>query len=104
MVGYAFGPAVGDRTADTWGLGNLVACRLCVALILVPPVAHRWLRLGAIPAFWIAYVLTRPLGASFADWMSYRGLGLGAALTAVIWALAFGMVVVFLVATRNDAL
>src|SRR2546423_821363 len=103
MVGYAFGPAVGDRTADTWGLGNLVAGLLCVALILVPPVAHRWLRLGAIPAFWIAYVLTRPLGASFADWMSYRGLGLGAALTAGVWAPAFRRGLVFPGATPDEA-
>jgi uncharacterized membrane-anchored protein len=71
-------------------------------------VAGRWLGLGAIPAFWIAYVLTRPLGASFADWMrgpaSHGGLGIPTALVAAIWALAFAGVVGYLAATRNDAL
>ena len=104
LATFALGTAVGDLTADSWGLGNLVSGLLCVALILLPLAAHRWLRLGAIPAFWIAYVITRPLGASFADWMSYRGLGLGSALCAVIWAAAFAALVAFLAVTRNDAL
>jgi uncharacterized membrane-anchored protein len=104
LVTFALGTAVGDLTADSWGLGNLVSGLLCVGLILVPLAAHRWLRLGAVPAIWIAYVITRPLGASFADWMSYHGLHLGAADCALIWALAFGAVIVFLLVTRNNAL
>jgi uncharacterized membrane-anchored protein len=104
LATFALGTAVGDLAADSWGLGNLVAGLLCVALILVPLAAHRWLRLGAVPAFWIAYVITRPLGASFADWMSYHGLHLGSTVCAAIWAVAFAALVGFLVATRNAAL
>ena len=100
LATFALGTAVGDLTADSWGLGNLVSGLLCVVLILLPPAAHRWLGLAAVPAFWIAYVITRPLGASFADWMSFHGPG----LCALVWALAFGVLVVFLVGTHNDAL
>src|ERR1700759_5849365 len=53
-----------------------------LGLILIPFVGHRWFGLNDVVAFWIAYVLTRPLGASFADWMAVEphrgGLGLGA--------------------------
>jgi uncharacterized membrane-anchored protein len=108
LATFALGTAVGDLTADSWKLGNLASGVLFAALFCVPLVARRWLGLGAIATFWIAYVLTRPLGASFADWMgapAFRGgLGIETAVVAVIWALAFAGVVVFLAATRNDAL
>lgn len=66
---FALGTAAGDLTATTLGLGYLQSGVLFAIAIAVPALAYwkRWL--PAIPAFWIAYVLTRPLGASFADWM-----------------------------------
>src|SRR4051794_38157242 len=66
---FALGTATGDLTATTLHLGYLTSGVLFALAIVVPAVAYRWLRLGAVPAFWIAYVLTRPVGASFADWM-----------------------------------
>jgi uncharacterized membrane-anchored protein len=53
-----------------------------LGLMLIPFIGHRYLGMNEVLAFWIAYVLTRPLGASFADWMAVEphrgGLGLGA--------------------------
>jgi uncharacterized membrane-anchored protein len=75
-----------------------------VGLIAMPVAARRWLRLGAVPAFWTAYVLTRPLGASFADWMGSRrgGLGMGSGVVALLWTVAIVALVGFLASTRRD--
>ena len=103
---FALGTAVGDLTADTWHLGNLVSGFLFCGLIVLPLLARRFLGLGHVAAFWLSYVLTRPLGASFADWMgspSFRGgLGIPMALVAVGWAAAIGLVVVGLAVTGPD--
>lgn len=90
---FALGTALGDLTAAVWNWGFLVSGIVFAALIVVPAVAHRWFGMNAILAFWFAYVMTRPLGASFADWFGVSrqegGLGLGAgpvalAMTVVI--------------------
>lgn len=100
LVTFALGTAVGDLTAATLGLGYLSSGLLFAVLIAVPALAHRGLGLGAVPAFWAAYVVTRPLGASFADWMAAPGAhgGLGwdygpvsAVLTVVIVALVLSL-------------
>ncbi|WP_083977293.1 COG4705 family protein [Kitasatospora azatica] len=97
MTTFALGTAVGDLTASTVGLGYLSSGFLFAALIAVPALAYRWLRLGPILAFWWAYVLTRPLGASFADWVGVSkqrgGLDLGTGPVS----LAVGVVVLGLV-------
>jgi uncharacterized membrane-anchored protein len=97
LATFALGTAVGDLTADVWGWGNLASGLVFSALIAVPAIAVRFVRLDAVAGFWVAYVLTRPLGASFADWMNvghgHGGLGLGASLVAMLWAVpAVGMV------------
>jgi uncharacterized membrane-anchored protein len=69
MATFALGTATGDMTATTFHLGYFVSGVVFTILIAIPAVAHRWLRMNAIFAFWFAYILTRPLGASFADWM-----------------------------------
>lgn len=100
---FALGTAVGDLTADTWGLGNLASGFMFCGLIVLPLLARRFLGLGYVAAFWSAYVLTRPLGASFADWMgspTFRGgLGHPMALVALGWAAAIVLVVAFLAIT-----
>ena len=82
MTTFALGTAAGDLTAVTLHLGYFASGVMFAVVVAVPAVAHRWFRLGAIPAFWLAYIATRPLGASFADWMGVsharRGLDLGA--------------------------
>ena len=91
LATFALGTAVGDMTADTWGWGNLASASFFVALIAAPYVGVRWAGLPAVAGFWFAYVLTRPLGASLADWMSlptaHGGLGLGAPLVSLVWAI-----------------
>jgi uncharacterized membrane-anchored protein len=78
---FALGTAAGDMTAVTLHLGYLVSGFFFVALIAVPALAYRLFGLNEIFAFWFAYIVTRPLGASFADWMGkphhVSGLGLG---------------------------
>jgi uncharacterized membrane-anchored protein len=82
MTTFALGTAVGDLTAVTLHLGYFSSGVMFAILIAVPAVAYGWLGLNAVVAFWIAYVLTRPLGASVADWLGVSkargGLGLGA--------------------------
>ncbi|WP_407571914.1 hypothetical protein [Deinococcus altitudinis] len=77
---FALGTAAGDLTAVGLGLGWLASGLLFTGLIAVPAVLSRF-GLNSVLAFWWAYVLTRPLGASFADWMalphSRGGLGAG---------------------------
>jgi uncharacterized membrane-anchored protein len=93
LATFALGTATGDMTASTLGLGYLASGILFAVLFLVPALAYRFVRMNATLAFWLAYILTRPFGASFADWVgrprTLSGLGLGTgsvslALTIVI--------------------
>ncbi len=70
MITFALGTAAGDLTAGKMHLGYLASTVLFAVVIAVPAVAHRWGGLGAIPAFWASYVVTRPLGASATDWLA----------------------------------
>jgi uncharacterized membrane-anchored protein len=87
MATFALGTAAGDLTAATMHLGYFTSGLLFGAMILVPLVAWR-LGLDEVTAFWAAYILTRPLGASFSDWFGkpgYRsGLGYGDGIVTVI--------------------
>jgi len=81
LATFALGTAVGDLTAVTFGLGFLASGIVFGVLFLLPGAAHRWWGMGAVAAFWTSYVLTRPFGASFADWFArpeaLGGLGYG---------------------------
>jgi len=94
---FALGTALGDLTASTWKLGFLVSGIMFAVLIAVPAIAHRRFGMNAIVAFWFAYVVTRPLGASFADWFALpqdaSGLGWGSGpITLVLTAAIVGLV------------
>jgi uncharacterized membrane-anchored protein len=88
---FAMGTALGDLFATTFHLGYLASAFVFIALILVPIVA--W-RLGANPVltFWVAYVLTRPIGASFADFFGMpkdiSGMGYGHGAVSVVTVIA----------------
>lgn len=93
LATFALGTAVGDLTATTFKLGYFGSGLLFAAVIMVPAIG--WWRLGFNPvfAFWFAYVITRPLGASFADWFAKphwvgHGLGIGGGPVTVVSALA----------------
>jgi uncharacterized membrane-anchored protein len=69
LVTFALGTAAGDMTATTLHLGYFASGVVFAVVIAIPALAFRLFRLNAVVAFWFAYIVTRPLGASFADWM-----------------------------------
>ncbi|MHC5795816.1 COG4705 family protein [Lacisediminihabitans sp. FW035] len=69
LVTFALGTATGDLTATTLHLGYFASGVLFAVVILIPALGYRIGAFGPVIAFWFAYVTTRPLGASFADWM-----------------------------------
>jgi len=103
---FALGTALGDMTATTLHLGYLTSGIMFTLIFAVPGVAHRFLRLNAIAAFWFAYIVTRPLGASYADWMgvphSVGGLGFGRGPVAIVLTVPIIAFVAYLAITRRD--
>jgi uncharacterized membrane-anchored protein len=106
MATFALGTAVGDMTAYTLGLGYFTSAVMFAVLIAIPGIAYRWLGLNAIAAFWSAYVLTRPLGASLADWASVPhwrgGLGFGWGPVSVVLAVVIIGMVSYLAVSGKD--
>jgi uncharacterized membrane-anchored protein len=102
---FALGTALGDFTANALGLGYLASGILFAVVILLPAIAWRF-GLNPIAAFWMAYVVTRPLGASFADYLSkpanMSGIGFGDGPTALVFALGVAVLVVYLTVARPD--
>ncbi|WP_119581125.1 hypothetical protein [Streptomyces europaeiscabiei] len=105
LATFALGTAAGDLSA-TIGLGYLGSAVLYAAAIAVPAVAHRRGSLNAVTAFWSAYIVTRPLGASIADWMavshSRGGLNLGLGPVTLSWTVAILGFVGYLAVSRKD--
>ncbi len=103
---FALGTALGDFTAVSLGMGYLASGILFFVLILIPALAWWRFGLNSIAAFWMAYVLTRPLGASFADYISkphsISGLGFGDGPTALVFAVAVVVLVSYLAIARPD--
>jgi uncharacterized membrane-anchored protein len=97
---FALGTAAGDLTAISLHLGYLGSIVLFAVVILVPAAGFRWLRWNAVFSFWFAYVVTRPLGASVADWVGKStvvgGLGVGDGVVSVVLAALIVALVVWL--------
>jgi uncharacterized membrane-anchored protein len=106
LATFALGTATGDMTAKTLNLGYLASGILFSAAFVVVAVAHWKLGLNPILAFWIAYVLTRPIGASFADYVAFPhsvgGLGVGHAPVALVLTVIIAALVAYLAVTRID--
>jgi uncharacterized membrane-anchored protein len=106
LATFALGTAAGDLTAIQLNLGYFDSAVLFAAIIAVPAIA--WWRGGLNPivAFWAAYVVTRPLGASVADWLGKAhdktGLGLGDGVVSGLALIAFAGLVAYFALTRND--
>lgn len=75
MATFALGTAAGDLTASTLGLGYFASIVLFAILFVLPGIAYWRLGLNSVFAFWFAYVVTRPLGASVANWLGKPFLG-----------------------------
>jgi uncharacterized membrane-anchored protein len=103
---FALGTALGDFTATTLNLGYLDSGLLFTVIILIPALARWQFGLNPIAAFWMSYVVTRPLGASFADYISkpknISGIDFGDGPTAIVFALAVLVLVSYLALTRPD--
>jgi uncharacterized membrane-anchored protein len=117
LATFALGTAVGDMTAITLHLGYFSSGVLFAALIALVTIVHyaikgflaaehRHQSRNAVFAFWLAYILTRPLGASFADWMgrphSLSGLGWGTGLVSLVLSIIIVCFVGYLTATGKD--
>ncbi|MFU1796030.1 hypothetical protein ACM1RC_19385 [Paenibacillus azoreducens] len=104
---FALGTAVGDLFSEQLGLGYLLTGITVVIIIACVFLAYKFLKLDGILAFWIAYILTRPLGASLGDYLSQPtnngALGLGTTVTSVIFLIAILAIIVYLAVTKFDA-
>jgi uncharacterized membrane-anchored protein len=107
LVTFALGTAVGDWTLEVTGWSPGIAVLLPAGLILAILVGWR-LGANAVLSFWLAYILTRPLGANLGDWLGFardqQGLGLGVAITSLIFLAAILVTVVYLTITRADVI
>ncbi len=103
---FALGTAAGDLTAERLAVGYGKSVLIFAGLIAVVFWAHLRFGLNAILAFWVAYILTRPLGASIGDYLSQPraagGRGLGTTVTSAIFLLTILGVVVYLTLTKKD--
>lgn len=105
---FALGTAAGDLVAERWQVGYLLSAAMFGALIAVAAIAHLRFKLNAIFAFWFAYIMTRPLGASIGDYLSQPrsegGLGLGTVGTSALFLAAILGLVIYLTVTRKDVI
>jgi uncharacterized membrane-anchored protein len=105
---FALGTAAGDLVAERLTLGYLISAIMFAALIAIVAIAHFGFKLNAILAFWIAYILTRPLGASLGDYLSQPSdngdLGLGTAATSALFLVTILSLVTYLTVSRKDVL
>ena len=103
---FALGTAAGDLVAEGIALGYWKSAVMFGALIGIVTLAYYYARLNAVLAFWIAYVLTRPLGASIGDYLSQDrhagGLALGTVKTSAIFLAVILVLVIYLTVSKRD--
>ncbi|MDE2489285.1 MAG: hypothetical protein KGM24_00450 [Elusimicrobia bacterium] len=119
LVTFALGTAAGDLSAEKWGLGYSTSLGIFLGLIAAVTLAyyairsllpqeHRYQPANAIASFWLAYILTRPLGASIGDFLSQArsagGLGLGTTMTSALFLGSILLLVVYLTVTKRDVI
>jgi uncharacterized membrane-anchored protein len=105
LATFALGTAAGDLTALSLNIGFFGSVLLFAVIIAIPAVGWSRFKLNPILAFWFAYILTRPLGASFADGFSKStngGLGLGDGTISAIALVVFVALVAYVAATKRD--
>ena len=106
LATFALGTAAGDLTAIQLKIGFFDSVLLFAAIIAIPAIGWWRFNMNPILAFWFAYVVTRPLGASFADWFSkpgaQSGLGLGDGTVSAIALIVFIALVAYVAVTKRD--
>jgi uncharacterized membrane-anchored protein len=106
LATFALGTAAGDLTAVTFGLGYFGSIFLFSAIVAIPAIGYFRFGMNSILAFWFAYVLTRPIGASVADWLAVSsargGLALGTGPVSLVFALTIAALVYHLTKTGKD--
>jgi len=105
MATFALGTAAGDMTAATLGLGYFSSGVLFAVLFALPALVYWLFGFNEIVTFWFAYILTRPLGASFADWFGkpyFGGIGLGDTKVALVLTVLIIGFVGYVTVTRKD--
>ena len=102
---FSLGTASGDLVSEFFGLGYLVTGLIFAAVIAAIAFAYFVFKIDGILAFWLAYILTRPLGASFGDLLSqppeYGGLGLGTIVTSWLFLGTIAAIIVYMTLTRE---
>lgn len=92
---FALGTAAGDMTAATFGWEYMLSAVFFGVLFFLPGIGYKFFKLNSIFAFWFAYIMTRPLGASFADWFGRTpdlgGVGFGTGKTSIL--LVFSIII-----------
>ena len=105
---FALGTSAGDFLSEQLELGYLAALGIFAAAIAVVAVLHFGLKMNAILSFWLAYILTRPLGASIGDYLASPtgegGLGLGTNLTSIVFLSLILALVVYLAISKRDVI
>jgi uncharacterized membrane-anchored protein len=105
VVTFALGTAAGDLTAATFHLGYLASGFMFLAVIAIPAAGYGLLRMNSVFAFWFAYILTRPVGASFADWFGFPrsadGLGVGHGKVSLVTTIMIVVCVAVMSATKR---
>lgn len=103
---FALGTAAGDLVAEGLNWGFLLSAIIFAALIGAITLAYYRFKLNAVTAFWLAYILTRPLGASLGDYLSQDrsegGLELGTTGTSIIFIVIILGLVIYLTKTKKD--
>ncbi|MCA1843321.1 MAG: hypothetical protein LC792_09060 [Actinobacteria bacterium] len=103
---FALGTSAGDLVAEQFNLGYALSGFIFATLIGAVAIAWRYGRVNAVLAFWAAYVLTRPLGASIGDFLSQSkhdgGLGFGTTGTSAIFVVVIFALVAYLTASKAD--
>lgn len=105
LVTFSTGTAVGDLIAEKFSLGYLTTLLLFVAVIGFIALLWKLTPINGVLAFWLAYIMTRPLGASTGDWLSSKGnqgLNLGTTTTSYIFLAVIVALVVYLQVRRPD--
>jgi uncharacterized membrane-anchored protein len=106
MATFALGTALGDLTAYTLKIGFFSSGVIFLVVIAIPAVAHRWFGMNSVLAFWFAYTVTRPLGASLADWLGVParigGLDWGRGVVAAVLTIPILIAVGYMAVTHVD--